>query len=113
MAPIGGGPAEALAFGWWPGWSPDGEYLVFSGDIGGGDFAMDVNVISRDGLRTEQLTDDAEWDFMLAVSPLGDKVAFIKTPGEFQRHDLYVVDVDFSSISTSSTTWGGLKRLFR
>jgi Tol biopolymer transport system component len=114
VAPVGGGPAGVLASGWYPRWSPDGEYLVFVGVVeGGAEPVIDLYVISRDGSRMEQLTDDPEWDYLQAVSPLGDKVAVIKTLGEFERHDLWVVDVDFTSISTRSMTWGGVKEIFR
>jgi Tol biopolymer transport system component len=114
VAPVDGGAAVLVASGWWPRWSPDGEYIVFSGVVAdGGEFVADICVVSRDGSRTECLTDDLEWDYQLAVSPLGDKVAFVKTPGEFERHDLWVVDVDFGSISTQGTTWGRVKQIFR
>lgn len=77
VAPFGGGQALKFEMGWWPAWTPDSEYIVFCGYGTSGD--SDLIIASTDGSYRRQLTDDPEYDLRPAVSPQGDKVAYVKT----------------------------------
>lgn len=93
VAPFGGGQDVKLEMGWCPAWTPDSQYIVFSGYGASGD--PDLIIVSTDGLYRRQLTDDSDWDLRPAVSPQGDKVAYVKTPDDdFGPFNLRLLELD-------------------
>lgn len=78
VAPFTGGQGVKLEAGWGPAWTPDSQYIIFSGYGESGD--PDLIIRSRDGSHRRQLTDDPELDVRPSVAPQGGKVAYVKTP---------------------------------
>lgn len=78
VAPSSGGAEVVSERGSFPAWTPDSEYIVFSGFRPSND--PDLVIMSRDGSYREFLTDDPELDFAPAVAPQGDRLAYGKTP---------------------------------
>jgi Tol biopolymer transport system component len=93
IAPVGGGDTLLLEMGGAPRWTPDSKYVVFCG-FDADDESIDLIAVSRDGTFREQLTDEPELSWYHSVSPQGDKIAYIRSEGEFGPHELWLLDLD-------------------
>ncbi len=92
VAPIGGGSEIEFEPGVLPAWTPDSEYIVFTGRGTSG--ALDLIIVSRDGRYRDQLTDDLDEDLFAAVSPQGDQVAYVKSyASDSWSGDIWILDL--------------------
>ena len=92
IAPMGGGDVLTLEPGGMPKWTPDSKYVVYSGF--GADESVELFAVSRDGSLRQQLTDEPEMSCLYgAISPRGNKVAYVKSEGEFGPHEVWVVSL--------------------
>lgn len=87
IVPADGGEEITMEPGYWPTWTTDSQYVIFSG-IGQESGNSELVMINRDGTYREELTDDPEKDLCPMVSPLGRELVYVKTPhldwGPFQ-----------------------------
>jgi hypothetical protein len=93
VAPFGDGEDVKYEMGWSPAWTPDSQYIVFSGYGASGN--PDLIIVSMDGSYRRQLTDDPDWDLHPAVAPQGDKVAYVKTvDDDYGPFNLRILSLD-------------------
>jgi dipeptidyl aminopeptidase/acylaminoacyl peptidase len=107
IEPTGGGPVQLFEQGAYATWTPDSQYLVFTG-LGASGYP-DLIGMSRDGLLRQQLTEDPEMEYRPAISPDGTTVAYGKE--RVSGSDLYLLDL--GQISVVPTTWGYIKSKHR
>jgi len=69
-----------------PGWSPDGQRIVFSSDRDGDD---EIYIADADGSHVQQLTDNDTTDWWPAWSPDGSQIAW--TSYRDGNWDIYVM----------------------
>jgi hypothetical protein len=87
-----------------PTWSPDGQRLVVSGDIGG---ITDLYMVDADGANFRRLTADRHGDFQPQWSPDGKTIAFASDRGEetdfetlrFNRWRVALLDIETMEVT--------------
>jgi TolB protein len=92
-----------------PAWSPDGQYIAFASDRGGG---FDIYIMRRDGSDVRRLTNDPIDDRYPRWSPDGTKLIYqsgkdgvLTNPQSTIRFtDLYVIDVDGAHVTNITNT---------
>jgi Tol biopolymer transport system component len=84
-----------------PGWSPDGQQIVFASERVPGYRSLFTIQVDGDGLT--QLTDGAGNDFMPAWSPDGSRIAFGTYRHGQGNGDLYLMDPDGSNLMRLTT----------
>ena len=86
-------------------WSPDGEKIVFSSNMGCTIRNYDIWVVSADGSKLQQLTSHPADDVDPAWSPDGSKIVFASDRSKKGSFDLWIINADGSGLT--QLTWGG------
>jgi Tol biopolymer transport system component len=82
------------------GWSPDGRQIVFSKE-GANPGTADIWIMDADGTNAHALTSGPAWDGWAQWSPIGDRIAFVRTAAwgaKTSQSGLYVMDPDGSNL---------------
>ena len=87
---------------WNPGWSPDGQRIVFESTLPG---KSAVYVIDRDGNGLRRLTPDTVESFQPNWSPDGRRIVFTSNLSE--HDEIYVMGADGSGITRLTSMRGG------
>ena len=99
VRPLDGRPGATLELGdavlGNPAWSPDGERLAFTQNLGGGPSTSELWTARRDGSEHRRVVEgggvrDVVW--------CGDALVFSRDPGVTYRHDVWRVDADGSHL---------------
>jgi TolB protein len=93
-----------------PSWSPDGRWIAYRHESGGGDASAEIYVMRADGSRKRNLTRRAGQDYSPAWSPDGRRIAFASVRAGMAP-TLWVMNADgsgqrqVSRISGEYPTW--------
>ena len=93
----GSGMQQAVASGFQPAFTPDGNHLVYEcADCSGGDgiFLMQADGSDAPGTRLSTNPAGYEGDTNPEVSPDGQTVTFVRRKAEGERQALFAVDID-------------------
>lgn len=76
-----------------PVWSPDGKTIYFLSDLRSVSGILEIYSIGVDGSEMKRLTFDKYYDFNLALSPDGRKLAYISghPKGDIIQRDIYAI----------------------
>lgn len=85
-----------------PAWSPDGEWIAYSGGHGYGTY--ELYVVRADGSQRRQLTQNHAHDFLPAWSPDGRRIAFSSDVSE--GYEIWTVDADGSNLQQVTRSAG-------
>jgi Tol biopolymer transport system component len=113
VAPLGAPPTHVLGRGFLGGWTSDSQHLVFTRvEESGTNFVTDLVLVSRDGTRSFDLTDDEYTEWWPRVSPTRNQVVYWRSLGESLPFEVWLVDFTIPS-SIAQQSWTGVKRAFR
>lgn len=90
-----------------PGWSPNGEQIVFESDRDG---AWAIYIMNRDGSDSHKLTSNPEGDYEPTFSPDGNYIAFRRNNGNPgpSGANIYIMQADGTDIQCV-TSQGGVE----
>jgi len=101
----------------YPVWSPDGESIAFARSrLGWNGFdydEFDIFVMNADGSEERQLTNNADVEFDVMLSPDGESIAFSSSQvADFQDFEIFVMNADGSGVYSTGqqgrlSDWSG------
>lgn len=104
VEPIGGGQADTLGVGGWVVWTSDSQYILYT------DSSFNLIQVKRDGSTSRPLMTGDQW--FVAGSHVQATLAYTRCDSETGSCGVWTTILD-TTVPVSSTSWGGIKEIFR